>query len=402
MLRRSFFYRAAAAAGMAILGASPRGPRRVAVIGHTGRGNYGHGLDVVWQKIPGIEIVGVADGDPRGLQQAMERLKTEHGFPDYRQMLEQQQPEFVSVAPRQPDQHFDMAMAAIKTGVKGLYVEKPFCRSPREADLLMQAAEDSGAKIAVAHRNRYHPVLPIVRQLVQDGQIGRLLKIEGHGLGDRRGGGEDLWVLGGHVFNLFQYFGGKPQWCSANILQDGRLATKSDMVDGAEALGRIVGNEIQAQWLLADGITATYTTYTEDGSNKEGYAATLIGTKGTISLHIDRDPIAWFSPGNPFAPVSHSQDRVPITSAGLGKPETQPDLIASVHNHVLAVQDLIECVDTGRTPLCDASQAALAVEMTCSVFVSHFQHGARVTFPLSERGQPFEEKQDEPFPAPQP
>ena len=36
---------------------------RVGVIGHTGRGNYGHGLDVVRNSLPGCEIVAVADAD---------------------------------------------------------------------------------------------------------------------------------------------------------------------------------------------------------------------------------------------------------------------------------------------------------------------------------------------------
>ena len=40
---------------------------RVGVIGHTGRGGYGHGLDRVWRDIPQAEIVGVADPDPKGL-----------------------------------------------------------------------------------------------------------------------------------------------------------------------------------------------------------------------------------------------------------------------------------------------------------------------------------------------
>ena len=37
---------------------------RVGVIGHTGRGNYGHGLDRVWLEVPGTKIVAVADADP--------------------------------------------------------------------------------------------------------------------------------------------------------------------------------------------------------------------------------------------------------------------------------------------------------------------------------------------------
>jgi len=38
---------------------------RVAVIGRTGKGNYGHGLDVVWQALDNIEIVAVADEKDR-------------------------------------------------------------------------------------------------------------------------------------------------------------------------------------------------------------------------------------------------------------------------------------------------------------------------------------------------
>ena len=35
-----------------------------AVIGHTGRGNYGHGLDVVFVGLPGVDNAFTALGDP--------------------------------------------------------------------------------------------------------------------------------------------------------------------------------------------------------------------------------------------------------------------------------------------------------------------------------------------------
>jgi predicted dehydrogenase len=388
MTRRSFLTAAATSCLAFQLPGAPVERRRAAVIGHTGRGNFGHGLDVVWQKFPGVEIVGVADADAKGLKKALSRLKIRRGFSDYRKMLSELRPEFVSVAPRHPDQHLPMALAAIEAGVKGLYVEKPFCRTPAEADRLLAAADKHGAKIAVAHRNRYHPALPIIDKLIEAGEIGRLLEIKGHGLGDRRGGGEDLWVLGGHIFNLFHYFGGKPESCSGTILQDGKPASRKDVKQGNEGLGLIAGNEIHARWRLADGVTATYTTFANGGSNKKAYATHLIGTKGAISIHIDRDPVAWLSPGNPFDPASRSKARIPITSAGLGKDETRPELIASVHDHSLAIRDLIEAVDHDRDPLCDARQGAMAVEMTCSVFESHRQNGAQVSFPLAERGNP--------------
>lgn len=44
------------------------------MIGHTGQGNYGHGEDAVWLKIPQTRIIAVADADPKGLAEAAKRL----------------------------------------------------------------------------------------------------------------------------------------------------------------------------------------------------------------------------------------------------------------------------------------------------------------------------------------
>ncbi|MEC9352083.1 MAG: hypothetical protein VYD81_02105 [Planctomycetota bacterium] len=41
---------------------------RVAIIGRTGKGNYGHGLDTVWKEIKQAEIVAIADESPAGLK----------------------------------------------------------------------------------------------------------------------------------------------------------------------------------------------------------------------------------------------------------------------------------------------------------------------------------------------
>ena len=47
---------------------------RVGVIGRTGRGNYGHGLDTAWLDVPQTEVVAVADDDKSGLAAAAKRL----------------------------------------------------------------------------------------------------------------------------------------------------------------------------------------------------------------------------------------------------------------------------------------------------------------------------------------
>ena len=44
---------------------------RVGVIGSTGRGNYGHGLDTVWREFSNTEVTAVADDNADGLAKAV-------------------------------------------------------------------------------------------------------------------------------------------------------------------------------------------------------------------------------------------------------------------------------------------------------------------------------------------
>jgi predicted dehydrogenase len=112
MMNRRLFLSVAAAssAGLALSRADFPSDRkfRIAVIGHTGRGNYGHGEDAVWLKIPEAEVVGFADADTNGLAAEQKKLKLDKGYADYRQMLSAVKPDIVTIAPRFVDEHREM------------------------------------------------------------------------------------------------------------------------------------------------------------------------------------------------------------------------------------------------------------------------------------------------------
>lgn len=389
--RRTVLAAIAAAAsfpGFAV--ASPGSRKRVGVIGHTGRGDYGHGLDTVWTKLADAEIVGVADADAAGLEQAKQRLNVREAFADYREMLRTVRPEIVAVCPRHPDQHLEMILAAIEAGAEGVYVEKPFCRTPAEADAILAAADVSNAKVAVAHSNRYHPTLQAVDALIADGGIGRLLEIRGRGKGDRRGGGEDLWVLGSHVLNLFHYFGGAPISCSAVVKQNGRRVTRSDVNEGNEALGPLAGDEIHARFDMERGMVAYFDSIADDGTGGAAFGIQIIGSDGIIDIKSNREPLAHLVPGSPFRPTDQPRPWIPISSAGAGKPEPQEDVADLVGHHVLAARDLIAAIREDRPPLCSGTDGAVTVEMICAVFESHRLGSQAVPLPLERRDHPLE------------
>lgn len=371
-----------------LLAAAPQPLMRVGVIGHTGRGGYGHGLDTVWQGVPETEIVAVADADAAGLEAAKERLKVSAGYADYREMLKAAKPEIVAVCPRHPDQHLEMILAAIHAGARGIFIEKPFCRTPAEADQILAASDRSNTKLAVAHNARYDPTLQAIDALVAGGEIGRLLEIRGRGKGDRRGGGEDLWVLGSHVLNLFQYFGGSPTACSAVLKQEGRRVTASDIGEGNESLGPLAGDEVHARFEMARGMVAYFDSVANDGTKNAGFGLQMIGSDGIIDLDCGRLPLAHLSRGNPFQATSKPSPWIPISSAGAGQPEPRHDLQEFVGHHVGAASDLVAAIREDRPPLCNGREGAMTVEMICAVFESHRQESRVVAIPLEERTHP--------------
>lgn len=389
MDRRAFLAVTAAATIAPTAVADDAEPLRVAVIGHTGRGNYGHGLDTVWLRLPETRVVAVADANAVGLEAAQQRLKAPDGFSNYREMLERVRPDVVAICTRHPDQHLDMSLAAIAAGVRGIYMEKPFCRTPAEADQIIAAADSQGTKVALAHRNRYHPALPAIDRLIEEGAIGTPLEVRGRGKGDRRGGAEDLWVLGSHVLNLITYFGGPARSCSAVLRQDGRPITAKDIRPGNEALGPLAGNQLHARFELENGWIAYFDSIADDGTAGLGFGLQIIGSEGVIDIKSDRFPLAHLISGNPFHPSESGRKWVPISSAGAGALEPITDLADQLTQHVLPVRDLLAKIGTDSQPLCDARAGAMTVEMICATFASHQAGGQAVAIPLESREHPF-------------
>ncbi len=364
----------------ALLRAEPAGRRlTVAVIGHTGQGNYGHGEDLVWLKVPRTAVVAVADADPEGRAAEARKLGGVRAFADYKTMLTEVRPELVAICPRHVHEHHAMIVAAIEAGVKGIYVEKPFVRTLAEADEVVKLCAEKGVKLAIAHRNRYHPVLDVVKRLVAAGEIGELAEVRVRGKQDQRGGGLDLWVLGGHGFNLATLFTGPAVSCEATILVEGRPATKADVHPGDEGVGPIVGDEIRARYETKSGVPLYFDSKQGSGTKGMPFGARLIGAKGVISLQVDEEPLAI---------LERDGRKTPITTAGLGQAEPMTDIKLLNGGHLGAVRDLLAAIDEKREPLCGPLAGRETVELTLAVFASFAAGGRKVALPLVDRGHP--------------
>jgi predicted dehydrogenase len=363
---------------------------RAAVIGRTGEGDYGHGLDVVYGGMPRVSVQAVSDPDPAGRAACAARTGARQQFADYREMLEKVRPELVSIGPRWIDCHYDMVMACARAGVKGIYCEKPFARTLAEADSMLRACKDARTFVAVAHQNRAVPYLDRVIALVREGAIGKLVRVRGKGKDDTRGGAQDLIVLGTHVLDMMRAVAGDPLWVSAHIRQDDRDIARADVKEGAERLGAMAGNNLSAYYAFPKGVAGTFDSFVSRGSSRQ-MGLWIEGTEGTISLHGGFDKQAYLCKTPHWTPelgaAAWERITVPDWDKGPdGHPRSGAELLNLANQRM--VQGLIDCIEKGGTHFSSGEDARWAMEMYFGIPESQ-RTGVRVAFPMKTRVNPW-------------
>src|SRR5262249_57334697 len=130
-----------------------------------------------------------------------------------------------------------------------------------------------------------------------------------------RGGGEDLMVLGTHIFDLMRLFAGDARWCFATVGHGGRPATKADVRPGGEGIGPLLGDHIDACYGFDRGVFGTFGTKVRNGPGGR-FGLTLCGSKGVIQLTTGSLPAAYFLDDPSWFPGQTRAKWQEISSAG--------------------------------------------------------------------------------------
>ncbi|NNE93063.1 MAG: Gfo/Idh/MocA family oxidoreductase [Verrucomicrobiales bacterium] len=366
---------------------SGAGVLRAVVIGHTGAGNYGHGLDQVFCEIPGVEMAAVADEDEAGREETREKIGAERSYAEFDEMLAKEKPDLVCIAPRWTGERFPMAMAALQAGAH-ILVENPFTQTLAEADELLAVAEQQGRKIAVAH-----PMLtdPHVEKFYEQSRrhIGELLEMRVYGKMDDRAGGEDLLVQGSHLFDLVRLFGGEAEWCTARIRSGGHEATLADVKQSRhEDLGPILGDDISAQIAMDSGVNVTFTSRTGLRDAVGPWGIEFIGSRSVMRLQAGEQ--ATFSYLQSPDPRAHTRDE-----QWKRWPDEEPyheDFNGATGRHAanrILVTDWLDAIagEEESDPKCSGYRAMKTLEMIHGIWQAGLT-GERVKFPLVDREHP--------------
>jgi predicted dehydrogenase len=362
--------------------------RKAAIIGHTGAGDYGHGIERIFAGLPGITVAAVADPHDAGRAKAKAASGASRDYADYREMLDREKPELVGIGPRWAGEHHAMAIAALNAGAH-VYLEKPFTISLAEADDILRVAKENARRVAVAHVARCAPNVLRLEKALRDGLIGEVLEIHTVGKMGSRSGGQDMMVLGLHVFDLARLFAGDVEWCHARIRQQGKLPRVVDAMESpSDRVGPVVGDDVFAQFAMASGVNLTFRSRVGLEKVAGPFGMEILGSRGAVRLNSGAVPTLSLLAAPNRAAATRTENWTDWTGGVEPSAEAQIDGITGYDAaHRRVVRDWLLAIDEKREPLASGERAMKAIEMAHGVFQSGLE-GRRVEFPLVQRRHP--------------
>ena len=177
----------------------------VAVVGV---GSMGKNHTRVYREMENVQLLAVVDENPR-VAEAMGRLYQVPAYSDFREMVEREHPEAVSVTvPTQ--KHYEVAYDLLEAGCNVL-VEKPISTTMEEAQSLVETADRLKHVLMVGHIERYNSAVIALKQRLDAGALGRVFQIYARRLGPYPNRIQDVGCvmdLAPHDLDIMRYLTG--------------------------------------------------------------------------------------------------------------------------------------------------------------------------------------------------
>jgi predicted dehydrogenase len=305
-----------------------------------------------------VELVAVCSRSADRARAVAERFGAATWYSDYRRMLAECDADLVAnLTPIQV--HAETTMAALRSG-RHVYSEKPLASTVREARALAEVAGRGNLLLVCAPCVLLFPQVRRARALLEEGVIGPVTSARGQGHGGvppwhgyasdpspffARGGGPAL-DMGVYPLHALTGLLGPAQRVTALTSR----TRHSFLVDDGQFAGTHIPIEVDDNWHLLVAFGGGLLASVEASNCVRATRAPqleLMGLEGTIALNLldEAAPLSVLRTGGDWEEVTVSHAR----SSG-------PD-------HVLGIEHLLDCLDSGAPPLLSAEQAIHVLEI---------------------------------------
>jgi predicted dehydrogenase len=302
---------------------------------------FPHSHAGAYAALPETEIVAAADTNDERLAEFAARWNVDHTYVDYRDMLNDQQLDIVSIC-TPTRSHREISEAVAVSDVKGVFLEKPVAQNLADVDRIIAAFAANNVKAVVNHTRTFDPYYRRIRELIADGTIGDLHSFLVHW--------HEGYLFGGtHLYDLLRFLTNSDvAWVFGDVMN-----AESPFDPGGAGMMR-----------FQNGVDALINV-------RVGHAAPLeidiVGSAGRIRI------------GSALFPELYSKD----ASTGELVRRGFPGSIWGTSAMTVAVRELLDAIETGTEPASDLHDGRAAVEVAVAFHLSS-QKRAPIALPVTE------------------
>lgn len=192
-----------------------------------------------------LQIVGVCDILSEKMEDILKKHELEkdatiHRFTDYKELIEKEQPDLVSIA-TESGSHAEIALYCIDLGVN-VIIEKPMAMSMEDANKIIELSEKKNVKVSACHQNRFNVAVQELRKALETGRFGKISHGSIHVRWNRNKGYYDqapwrgTWIQdGGALMNQCIHGIDLLRWMMGNEVEEVYGATRQQFHDYLEA-----------------------------------------------------------------------------------------------------------------------------------------------------------------------
>jgi len=272
--------------------------------------------------------------------------------------------------------HLDPALKAIEAG-KHCLIEKPLEVTLERSDKIITAAKAKNVKIAVVFPTRFYPASQQLKQVIDQGRFEKPALASAYVKWNRTdayyqsNAWRGTWQLdgGGALMNQAIHSVDMLQWCM------GPVESVMAMSGNIKHTGIEVEDTLVALLRFESGAMGTLecSTAVYPGSFKR---LEIMGTGGTVVIE-DNDFQQWqFEKGQEQDSTVNVSKSADPSKGGFADPKA-----ISYLGHQKQMEDLIEAIKRGGTPLIDGIEGRKSVEIVLAIYKSA-ETGQRVKLPL--------------------
>lgn len=295
-----------------------------------------------------MELVAVSDP----IEEKAERIRARYGaskaYADYKEMIEREHLDVVSIATR-PGPHAEQVVFAAEAGIKGIYCEKPLCNAVYEMDAMLEACEPRGVKFNYGTQRRYAALYRNARAMLEAGEIGEVQTVVAHcGISAAQWGHT-------HAADMMLFFALDSE---AEFAQGTALAEEGDWE----------GDRLTKDAAISSG----YAKF------KNGIHAYLVGASGwEFEIGGSEGKLRTLSNGMGYSLRKKGED-------GEFRPVEPPEAIIE-SGTLRGMEDIVKALDEDGETQGNLRLACRSQELIFAMIESHRQGGARVALPLVNR-----------------